>query len=173
MDAPEVAAAQIRDRMREIRRDLRADVKGIVANASHMFDWRSYVRSFPWGSLVAAATVGYLLVPRRPKIVKPGQASVEAMVRECPTTAPPPPAVAPVVPTPAQASLGGILLSTVGAFALRAGVNYATKIGLSMLEDALASSQHPPAADRDPRPAAGSITSESGMQKSVMGVRPS
>ena len=57
MESNELTAEQIRERMREIRRDLRADVKGIVVHASHMFDWKSYVRSFPWGSLAAAAIV--------------------------------------------------------------------------------------------------------------------
>lgn len=114
--------------MREIRRDLRADVKGIVVHASHMFDWKSYVRSFPWGSLAAAAIVGYLIVPRR-KVVRPDTETLEAIVREQQKLAPPPPS------PPPQRTMVGAIMPIVGGMVARFAIDYATKVGLGLLDD--------------------------------------
>jgi len=57
--------------MRAIRRDLRANVKEIVVGTSQMFDWKNYVRSFPWATIATAAVIGYLLVPRRREAALP------------------------------------------------------------------------------------------------------
>lgn len=133
MEPPPLTADQIRHRMHEIRRDLRVDVNEITVHASRFFDWKNYVRAFPWGSMAAAAVVGYLLVPRRLKIVAPPvetvEAAVEAVVREQQKLAPPPP------PPPPAPSLWSTLLPAVGGMALRLGINYATKVGLELLDD--------------------------------------
>jgi hypothetical protein len=34
-----------------------------------MTDWRYYCRAYPWASMGAAAAAGYLLVPRRARVV--------------------------------------------------------------------------------------------------------
>ena len=60
------ATTAIRQRMEEVRCDLDEDVQEIVEGARDMGDWRSYVRSYPWVCLGAAAVAGYLIVPRRP-----------------------------------------------------------------------------------------------------------
>lgn len=118
--------------MREIRRDLRADVKGIVTHASLMFDWKSYIRSFPWGSLAAAAIVGYMIVPRRTKVVPPDTETLEAIVREQQRISAPPP---PPAPTPRPRTLIGTLMPIVGGMVARMAIDYATKVGVGMLDD--------------------------------------
>jgi hypothetical protein len=62
---------EIRRRMAQIRRDLHADVQGVVEGAEAATDWRRYVRSYPWATLGLALTVGYLVVPRRPRTPAP------------------------------------------------------------------------------------------------------
>jgi hypothetical protein len=52
-----------------IRRDLHDDVRGVVASAEAVTDWKRYVASSPWLSLAAAFAVGYLVVPRRHRTV--------------------------------------------------------------------------------------------------------
>jgi len=51
--------------MAQIRHDLHMDVREVVASAEAVTDWQRYIRMYPWAALGAAATVGYLLVPRR------------------------------------------------------------------------------------------------------------
>ncbi len=131
MESLPLTAEQIRERMYEIRRDLRVDVKEIAVHASRMFDWKNYVRSFPWGSVAAAAVVGYLLVPRKLKVVAPAAETLEAIVREQQKSNPPPP---PQQPSP-QTTIWKTVLPAVGGLVLRMGVNYATKVGLAMLDD--------------------------------------
>lgn len=121
-----MSADEIRVRMRGIRRDLRANVKDMVANASQMFDWKSYVRSFPWSSVAVAGVLGYLLVPRRMKVVAYDKATLENFLRENHLVAAPPPE------KPAN-TVWGTLLPLLGGAAVRIGTSYATKIGLELL----------------------------------------
>jgi len=64
-------AEQIRQQMREVRAELREDVKGLVGSARELTDWGSYVRAYPWLCVGAAAAVGFMIVPSRSVIVKP------------------------------------------------------------------------------------------------------
>jgi len=121
-----MSADEIRVKMRSIRRDLRANVKDMVANASQMFDWKSYVRSFPWSSIAVAAVVGYLLVPRRMKVVAYDKATLESFLREKHLVAAPPPE------KPAN-TVWGTLLPVLGGAAVRIGTSYATRLGLELL----------------------------------------
>ncbi len=68
-------ADEIRRRMGEIRRDLRREMKGMAANVNAMTDWRQYVRLYPWAALGVAVAVGYLVVPRRYKLLTNGLSS--------------------------------------------------------------------------------------------------
>ncbi len=56
---------EIRKQMAQIRRDLHADVQGVVQGAEAATDWKRYIRDYPWASLGAAVVVGYLLVPHK------------------------------------------------------------------------------------------------------------
>ena len=83
MESPApLTAEQIQAQMHGIRRDFRDNVKGIVANANQIFDWKSYVRSFPWVSVGVVAAVGYLLVPRRMKVIAYDKAAIEQYLKE-------------------------------------------------------------------------------------------
>lgn len=56
---------EIRKKMAQIRRDLHADVQGVVQGAEAATDWRRFVRGYPWASMGVALAVGYMIVPRR------------------------------------------------------------------------------------------------------------
>jgi hypothetical protein len=120
-------ADEIRTQMRGIRRDLRADVKGVVDNANQILDWKSYVRSFPWASVAVAGVLGYLLVPRRRKVIAYDKQTLENYLQEHQLVA----AVAPEA-KPSPGILQG-LVPILGGMALRFGVSYATKLGTDLL----------------------------------------
>lgn len=64
---------EIQRRMAEIRRELHKDVRGVVANAEAVTDWRRYLTKYPWAALGTAFAIGYVVVPRRTRV------SVEAV----------------------------------------------------------------------------------------------
>lgn len=64
-------ADDIQRAMREVRAELREDVKDFVVNAREMTDWTTYVRAYPWLCLGAAAAAGYFLIPQRAQIIRP------------------------------------------------------------------------------------------------------
>jgi hypothetical protein len=59
---------QIRRQMAQIRRDLHADVQGVVEGAEAATDWRRIVRSYPWACMGVALAVGYMIVPRKHRV---------------------------------------------------------------------------------------------------------
>lgn len=75
-------ADDIRARMAAVREHLDHDVEGIVEGAGRLTDWRNYVQAFPWGSMAAAAALGYLAVPRRLEIVSPDAETLEKLARK-------------------------------------------------------------------------------------------
>jgi len=74
-------ADAIRRQMAQIRRDLHEDVRGVVASAEAVTDWRRYIRNYPIVSLGLAAAVGYLVVPRRHRSVPTDLATHADMTR--------------------------------------------------------------------------------------------
>lgn len=62
-------AAEICQRMAQIRSALGEHAVTAAKEARRTTDWRSYVTRNPWAWAAAAAAVGYLLIPRRPKLV--------------------------------------------------------------------------------------------------------
>jgi hypothetical protein len=109
----------IRRRMALIRRDLHADVQGVVAKAEAAADWRRYLTMYPWVSLGAALALGYWIVPKRsPQAIS----YVES--------APPPP-VAPSAREEAVVQKKGLLGAAVGMvapLAIRLAQGYALKL---------------------------------------------
>lgn len=75
-------ASEIRQRMSAIRHDIEDDVDGIVRNAQELTNWKHYVRTFPWESLAAAVTAGYIVVPRRLEVVSPDAAQLATLARK-------------------------------------------------------------------------------------------
>jgi hypothetical protein len=47
------------------------DVDEVVHSTRQMFDWREYVRRYPWACMGIAAAVGYLVVPKRVELISP------------------------------------------------------------------------------------------------------
>jgi hypothetical protein len=108
---------EIQRQMAQIRRELHEDVRGAVEGAQSLTDWRSPVRSHPWLALGAAATLGYVIVPRRRREPAPAVFAV----------APAAAAVSEATPAPRK-KRWGILGSAVGLLApiaVRAAQNYA------------------------------------------------
>lgn len=58
-------ADEIRRQMGLIRRELHKDVRGVVATAEAVTDWRRYLTAYPLVSVGVAVLVGYLVVPNR------------------------------------------------------------------------------------------------------------
>ena len=58
---------EVRRQMALIRRELHEDVKEVVANANAAADWRTYLTAYPWATIGLAASLGYLIVPRKSK----------------------------------------------------------------------------------------------------------
>lgn len=129
MEPQPLTVEEIRSQMRAIRRDLRENVKEIVVGASQIFDWKSYVRSFPWASVAAAAVLGYLLVPRRkesPPALVETRDSLDNLAREVKAAVAPPP--------PPSFNLVGMLLPLLGSMAMRLGTTYLTRMGTGLLD---------------------------------------
>jgi hypothetical protein len=74
-------ADEIQREMRQIRVELGDNVQEIVANAKEVLDWQSYVKSYPWVAVGAAAFVGYLLVPSRTTIVRPDPEAIRELAK--------------------------------------------------------------------------------------------
>jgi hypothetical protein len=66
---------EIRRQMARIRRELHEDVREVVTSAEAVTDWRRYIRMYPWASLGVTFAVGYLIVPKRRRIIPDGIAT--------------------------------------------------------------------------------------------------
>lgn len=132
MESQPLTVEEIRSQMRGIRRDLRDNVKEIVVGASHIFDWKIYVRSFPWTFVAAAAILGYLIVPRRkqpPVELVETKESIEQLAEEIKSAVAPKPAPPP--------NLASVILPVLGGVALRVGTAYLTRMGTGLIEQFL------------------------------------
>jgi hypothetical protein len=64
-------ADDVQRQMREVRAELRDDVKELVVSAHQMADWKRYVRAYPWLCVGGALAAGFLIVPQRSVVVRP------------------------------------------------------------------------------------------------------
>ena len=64
-------AEQIEQEMRQVRAELRDDVREIVTSARIMGEWQYYVGRYPWVCVGLAAAAGFFLVPARPVLIHP------------------------------------------------------------------------------------------------------
>jgi hypothetical protein len=113
----------IRRKMAMIRRELHEDVRNVVETAEAVSDWRHYIRTYPWASIGLAVAVGYMLVPKRRKTVKPDEVA-RAVVAEIPQVT-----VQAAAPEPPRKASGGLIKAGLGLLApiaMRAAQNYAT-----------------------------------------------
>jgi len=105
----------IQQRMQQVRHDLGDEVGELVESAKGMTDWRMYLRANPWVCLAAAATIGYVVVPKRAARLKLNRSDLQALARETNLLG-------------AKSSKGGglrkAILSFVASAALRTATNY-------------------------------------------------
>lgn len=81
MEQSSPSAEEVRQRMQEVRRNLKPEVDNIFSSARELTDWQYYVKRFPWASLACASALGYLIVPRKLQIVRPDAKTVEHLAR--------------------------------------------------------------------------------------------
>jgi hypothetical protein len=74
-------AREIQARMATLREHMDVSADQAAANARQWSDWRYYVKRFPLTTTVLAAGVGYLLVPRRYRIVVPDAKTLAKLVK--------------------------------------------------------------------------------------------
>lgn len=117
-------ASVIRERMRQVRRNLNLDVATVRRETSQLFDWRSYVEARPLTCVAAAAVVGYLLAPSTTRVVKLSDDQIKQLARAGGINV-----TAGGVARGSQNGLTGVLL-TVGGVAARGLIaRYAAKLG--------------------------------------------
>ena len=70
MDDPPRADA-VRERMQQLRCEIDGDMEDVSASARTMVDWKHYVKTHPWVCLGAVAALGFLIVPKRSRAIRP------------------------------------------------------------------------------------------------------
>jgi hypothetical protein len=116
-------ADDIQRQMREVRVELRDDVRDLVTSAQDMGDWTSYVKAYPWLCVGAAAIVGYFLVPTRRLVVHPDRETLFKLAKEHKLVMEP-------AESQGQKKKGGLasqLVSMAAAAALQGGLRIATQ----------------------------------------------
>jgi hypothetical protein len=71
----------VRLRMDQLRNEMGHNVEETVENARVMLDWRHYVKTYPWICVAAAATAGFLLVPKREKLFHPDASDLAELAK--------------------------------------------------------------------------------------------
>ena len=112
---------EIRRKMAWVRRELREGVLGVVESAEAVTDWKHYIRDYPWATVALAAAVGFMVVPKRRKTVKPAEVA-RAVVAEIQ------PAMQAEAPEPPKKGRGliGAGLGLLAPIVMRVAQNYAT-----------------------------------------------
>jgi hypothetical protein len=67
--------------MQQLRCEIDGDMKDVSASARTMFDWKHYVKTYPWVCSGAAAVLGFLIVPKRSKVIRPDLATLTELAR--------------------------------------------------------------------------------------------
>ena len=112
------SAAELQNRMAQVRADLQRSTQGLRHNAQTLVDWRYHVRQHPWLALGTAGVVAFLAVPRRPKPVSLDPETVARLAEQ-----------QRLVVQPKEAAAGGSsllasLATTAGNAMLRTGLAY-------------------------------------------------
>ena len=84
----------VKARMQGIRCEIDQDLEDVSASARSMVDWKHYVKTYPWVCLGAAVAVGFLIVPKRSREIRPDVATLTEMARTGHLVVKPAPAVA-------------------------------------------------------------------------------
>ena len=109
-------ADAVRARMRQLRCEIDGDMDDMAESARNMVDWKQYVKTYPWVCLGAAVALGFLIVPKRSRVIRPDLAALTELARS-----------GHLVVTPAPAAAHGLiggLLATVASIAIREATAY-------------------------------------------------
>jgi hypothetical protein len=126
----------IRRKMAQIRRDLHADVQGVVQGAEAATDWRRFIRGYPWASMGVALAVGYLIVPKKHKA--PAIQIVPSEIARAVAIEAPRVVQAPEPETKKGKGLLGTVFGLVAPVALRAAQGYALQFAEQWMAQRLA-----------------------------------
>ncbi len=77
-------AKNLQRQMAQVRSELTEDVQGIREQVQDLKDWRGFVRRHPWAVAAGAAAVGYLLVPKRPRVIYADAETLAEVARQQP-----------------------------------------------------------------------------------------
>lgn len=144
----------IRARMARIRSRAHYKASRLGEETRQFFDWKNYVRLFPWGTLAVAAVVGYWIVPKRKAVTASDAKALAGLAKSGRMTVGPPPA------TPKKKTILGGLAALVGGIALKAATSYAQQYAQQYLTRMMSQSmpgrpghpghQHPASVPRHP-----------------------
>jgi hypothetical protein len=140
------SAEKIRRRMAELRRVLECDVREVSRGARVMTDWKFYARKFPWAVAGGALVAGYLLVPKRKRVVKPDPAMIEELVRQKKIK------VESVTKQPDQPGMMKSLLMMGLTYAVKAGAQYMTQQMAAAAQNKAHAAETHAATDHEPGP---------------------
>jgi hypothetical protein len=107
--------------MQQLRCEIDGDMEDMAASARSMVDWKHYVKTYPWVCLGAAVALGFLIVPKRSRVIRPDLAILTEPAR-----------TGHLVVKPASAATHGLidaLLATVANIAVQRATAY---LGQSM-----------------------------------------
>jgi hypothetical protein len=107
--------------MQQLRCEIDGDMEDMAASARTMVDWKHYVKTYPWVCLGAAVALGFLIVPKRSRVIRPDLATLTEPAR-----------TGHLVGKPASAATHGLidaLLATVANIAVQRATAY---LGQSM-----------------------------------------
>ena len=114
-------AESVRARMQQLRCEIDGDMEDMAASARSMVDWKHYVKTYPRVCLGAAVALGFLIVPKRSRVIRPDLATLTELAR-----------TGHLVGKPASAATHGLidaLLATVANIAVQRATAY---LGQSM-----------------------------------------
>lgn len=114
MVLPPVESVQAR--MQQLRCEIDGDMEDVAASARRMVDWKRYVKTHPWLYLGTAVALGFLIVPKRSRAIRPDLATLTELSR-----------TGHLVFTPAPAAAQGwinALLAAVAKIAFRKATAY-------------------------------------------------
>ena len=109
-------AESVRARMQQLRCEIDGDMEDVSANARNMVDWKHHVKTHPWVCLGAAVALGFLIVPKRSRAIRPDIATLTELAR-----------TGHLVGKPASAATHGLidaLLAAVANIAVRKATAY-------------------------------------------------
>jgi hypothetical protein len=102
--------------MQQLRCEIDGDMEDMAESARTMVDWKHYVKTYPWVCLGAAVALGFLIVPKQSRVIRPDLATLTELAR-----------TGHLVGKPASAATHGLidaLLAAVANIAVRKATAY-------------------------------------------------